>query len=159
MLADHLEIFIRTTRTQWGGERRGDVTANHIHSSRQEGWGGQPLIHRYHGFLTGGGGSDWEGKHGIFVDCPTDNRTPFQNLRLGQRGSASLFAPNGRSWDPGYTLTCVGEFPFVNRWRWPTRRSAPSKWCAVLGPWTAPRWPEATDTFPSFKGTRLLLSG
>lgn len=77
---------------------------------------------------------------------------------LGQRGSASLFAPHGRSWDPGYTLFFIGEFPFVNRGRWPTRRSAPSKWCAVLGPWTAPRWSEETDTFPSFKGTRRLLS-
>ncbi len=56
-------------------------------------------------------------------------------------------------------LNFIGEFPFVNRGRWPTRRSAPSKWCAVLGPWTAPRWSEATDTFPSFKGTRPLLSG
>lgn len=28
----------------------------------------------------------------------------------------------------------IGEFPSVNRGRWPTRRSAPSKWCAVLGP-------------------------
>lgn len=93
-----IECFITTTQGVPAGWRHCEPHPQ----QQQEGWGGQPLIHRYHGFVTGGG-SDWEENKDLLLEHTTDNR-PFRNLRSGLWGSASLFAPHGRSWDPGYTL-------------------------------------------------------
>lgn len=97
-------------------ERRGDVMANHSHSGRGRGgasrrrgaWpaggagrGEEPLIHRCHGFVAGGGSDCEENKDFCSV---ADGRSRFPQPDVGTAGLGLPLCPHGRSWHPGYTL-------------------------------------------------------
>lgn len=113
--------------------------------------GAPPLIHRCHGFLERLRRKTKITFFFIVAEHPIDYYSPFPELDIWTEGGLGLLIR--RPWDPGSTFVSLSvNFHSVTVERWPTRRSAPSKWCADSGPWTAPRWPEATDTLPSFKG-------
>lgn len=121
-------------------------------STSTEGWGSRPsLNHRYHGFLNH--------REDTQDFCwMTDWLSPFSDPDFWTEG---LGLPFPRTAAPGTLDICsflaVNFHSYAVERRWPTRRSARLKWCADSGLWTAPRSPEATDTFPSFKGRTLLL--
>lgn len=80
------------------------------HPQKQEGWGGQPLIHRYHGLVTAGEVTRRKTK--IILAQQNTVSHSFRNLRSETRGSASLLPPYGRSWDPGYTIFFIWSVNF-----------------------------------------------
>lgn len=151
-----LLIHYSITTTQTQGEGSAEVTSSRTTSTAAGGvrW---PAADPPVSWLPNRRGKWLSGKQGFLLKAR-------QIITLSRtwdwdRGARPPFRPPRPLLASRIYLNFIGEFPFVNRGRWPTRRSAPSKWCAVLGPWIALRWPEATNTFPSFKGTRPSLSG
>lgn len=88
-----------TPRQQRRRERRDDVIENRIQSSSRR--GEPPLIHRYHGFVAGGGSDCEENKD---FRSTADGRSPFPEPDVGPVGLGLPFCPSGCSWHPGYTL-------------------------------------------------------
>ena len=105
-------VHVEDCNSRRRGERRADVML--ILSIGRVRWP-QPLIHRCHGFLTGGG-TAWE-ENNDPCSTPGGSSSISPGPWARDRGARSPCSPpHGRPWDPGHTFISY-------------------RWISIRGPW------------------------